>query len=145
VGDRLGEKGHEFGATTGRKRRCGWLDAVALRRSLEINSVTGMCITKLDVLDGLETLKICVAYKLNGSEVSVPPVGADGFEKCEPVYMEMPGWSESTIGVAGVEQLPENARLYLRKIEELTGVPIDVISTGPDRKETVVVRHPFDA
>jgi adenylosuccinate synthase len=145
VGDYLGEKGHEFGATTGRKRRCGWLDVVALKRSLEINSVTGMCITKLDVLDGLETLKICVAYKLAGTEVTVPPVGADGFEKCEPVYMELPGWSESTIGVASVDGLPENARSYLKKIEELTGVPVDVISTGPDRKETIVVRHPFDA
>ncbi len=145
VGDHLGHKGHEFGATTGRKRRCGWLDAVALKRSLEINSVTGMCITKLDVLDGLETLKICIAYKLNGQEVTVPPVGADGFEKCEPVYMEMPGWKESTIGVASIDGLPEGARRYLQKIEELTGVPVDVISTGPDRIETIVVRHPFDA
>lgn len=145
MGNHLGEKGHEFGATTGRKRRCGWLDAVSLKRSLEINSVTGICITKLDVLDGLETLKICVAYNHNGSEVTVPPAGADGFEKCEPVYMEMPGWSESTIGAATVDDLPENARRYLQKIEELTGVPVDVISTGPDRKETIVVRHPFDA
>ncbi len=145
VGDYLGQKGHEFGATTGRKRRCGWLDAVALKRSLEINSVTGMCITKLDVLDGLETIKVCTSYKLDGAEVSVPPVGADGFEKCEPIYMEMPGWSESTIGVSNVDDLPENARRYLSKLEELTGVPVDVISTGPDRKETIVVRHPFDA
>jgi len=145
MGNHLGEKGHEFGATTGRKRRCGWLDAVSLKRSLEINSVTGICITKLDVLDGLETLKICAAYNHNGNEVTVPPAGADGFEKCEPVYMEMPGWSESTIGAATVDDLPENARRYLEKIEELTGVPVDVISTGPDRKETIVVRHPFDA
>ncbi|MCW8907776.1 MAG: adenylosuccinate synthase [Sedimenticola sp.] len=144
-GDHLGEKGHEFGATTGRKRRCGWLDAVSLKRSLDINSVTGMCITKLDVLDGLETLKICVAYKLDGEEVSVPPVGADGFEKCEPVFIELPGWSESTVGVESVDGLPQNARNYLEKVEELTGVPIDVISTGPDRRETVVLRHPFDA
>lgn len=144
VGQFLGEKGHEFGATTGRQRRCGWLDAVALRRSLEINSVTGICITKLDVLDGLETLKICVSYKLDGKEIDAPPVGADGFEKCEPVYIEMPGWSESTIGTSSLDSLPENARNYMKKIEELTGVPIDVISTGPDRKETLIVRHPFD-
>lgn len=145
AGDYLGEKGHEFGATTGRKRRCGWLDVVALKRSLEINSVTGMCITKLDVLDGLETVKICVAYKLDGAEVTIPPVGADGFEKCEPLYMELPGWSESTSGVASLEGLPDNARSYLKKIAELTAVPVDVISTGPDRKETIMVRHPFDA
>ncbi len=144
VGQYLGEKGHEFGATTGRSRRCGWLDTVALRRSLEINSVTGMCITKLDVLDGLETLKICVAYKLDGKEVSVPPVGADGFERCEPVYIEMPGWSESTVGTKNMDNLPENARSYLKKIEELTGKPIDVVSTGPDRDETLVLRHPFN-
>jgi len=144
-GNHLGEKGHEFGATTGRKRRCGWLDVVSLKRSLDINSVTGMCITKLDVLDGLETLKICVAYKLDGEEVSIPPVGADGYEKCEPVFIEMPGWSESTVGVESEDGLPQNARNYLKKVEELTGVPIDVISTGPDRRETVVLRHPFDA
>lgn len=144
-GNHLGEKGHEFGATTGRKRRCGWLDVVSLKRSLDINSVTGMCITKLDVLDGLETLKICVGYKLDGEEVSVPPVGADGYEKCEPVFIELPGWSESTVGVESEDGLPQNARNYLKKVEELTGVPIDVISTGPDRRETVVLRHPFDA
>ena len=143
VGNHLGEKGHEFGATTGRQRRCGWLDSVALRRSLEINSVTGMCITKLDVLDGLDRLKICVAYKLDGREVDVPPVGAEGFEKCEPVYIELPGWQESTIGVRELDDLPQNARNYLRKIEELCGTPVDVVSTGPDRSETVVLRHPF--
>jgi adenylosuccinate synthase len=145
VGSYLGKKGNEFGATTGRQRRCGWLDAVALRRSLEINSVTGICITKLDVLDGLDTLKICVAYKLDGQEVDAPPVGADGFEKCEPVYIEMPGWSESTMGAKSVDDLPQRARDYLRRIEELTGTPVDVISTGPDREETIVVRHPFDS
>lgn len=141
----LGEKGHEFGATTGRQRRCGWLDTVALRRSLAINSVTGICITKLDVLDGLKTLKICTAYDLDGQQVEVPPVGADGFEKCKPVYMEMPGWDESTVGVRRIEDLPQNARNYLKKIEELTETPIDVISTGPDRVQTIVLRHPFDA
>jgi len=142
-GNHLGVKGHEFGATTGRKRRCGWLDTVALRRSLQINSVTGMCITKLDVLDGMETVKICVAYKLDGEEVDTPPVGADRFEKCEPVYIEMPGWNESTVGAKSREDLPEAARSYLRKVEELCEAPIDIISTGPDREETIVLRHPF--
>ncbi len=144
VGAHLGEKGHEFGATTGRKRRCGWLDMVALKRSLELNSVSGICITKLDVLDGLERVKICVAYNLDGREVTAPPAGADGFERCEPVYIELPGWHESTAGLTRYEQLPANAQAYLRKIEELGGRPIDVISTGPDRAETVVARHPFE-
>jgi adenylosuccinate synthase len=143
-GDHLGEKGHEFGATTGRKRRCGWLDTVALRRSLHINSVTGMCITKLDVLDGLDTVKICVAYKLDGKEVDTPPVGADRFEQCQPLFIEMPGWKESTVGLKSRDELPETARAYLRKVEELCETPIDIISTGPDREETVVLRHPFD-
>ncbi|MDJ0805683.1 MAG: adenylosuccinate synthase [Gammaproteobacteria bacterium] len=143
-GDHLGTKGHEFGATTGRKRRCGWLDLVSLKRSLDINSVTGICITKLDVLDGLKTIKICVAYKLNGQEVTTPPVGADLFEKCEPVYIEMPGWQESTVGATEYAQLPEAARNYLDKIETLCETPIDIISTGPDRKETIIRRHPYD-
>jgi len=143
-GEHLGVKGHEFGATTGRKRRCGWLDTVALRRSLQINSVTGMCITKLDVLDGLDTIKICVAYRLDGKEVDTPPVGADRFEQCEPVLIEMPGWKASTVGVKSRDALPEAARSYLRKIEELCETPIDIISTGPDREETIVLRHPFE-
>lgn len=143
-GEHLGVKGHEFGATTGRKRRCGWLDTVALKRSLQINSVTGMCITKLDVMDGLDTVKICVAYKLNGQEVATPPVGADRFEQCEPVFIDMPGWQESTVGVKTRDALPENARSYLRRIEELCETPIDIISTGPDRDETIVLHHPFD-
>jgi adenylosuccinate synthase len=141
----LGEKGHEFGATTGRERRCGWLDTVALRRSLNINSVTGICITKLDVLDGMKTIKICVAYKLDGKEIDVPPVGAEGFAKCEPVYIEMPGWDDSTVGTKDYDSLPANAKAYLKKIEELCETPIDIISTGPDRDETLVLRHPFDA
>lgn len=144
AGEHLGTKGHEFGATTGRKRRCGWLDAVALRRSLDINSVTGMCITKLDVLDGLEKIKICVAYKLDGKELDAPPVGADLFERCEPVYIEVPGWTESTIGTKRLDDLPQAARNYLSKIEELCGIPVDVISTGPDRAETLILRNPFD-
>jgi adenylosuccinate synthase len=143
-GEHLGVKGHEFGATTGRKRRCGWLDTVALKRSLLINSVTGMCITKLDVLDGIETIRICVAYRLDGQEIDIPPVGADRFEKCEPVCIEMPGWSESTVGMTSMDELPAAARAYLNKVEELCAAPIDIISTGPDREETIVLRHPFD-
>jgi adenylosuccinate synthase len=143
-GERLGEKGHEFGATTGRRRRCGWLDLVALRRSLQINSVTGMCITKLDVLDGMEKVKICVAYRLDGREIDVPPVGADRFGKCTPVFIEMPGWNESTVGVKSLNELPQGARDYLDKVEALCGVPIDIISTGPEREETIIKRHPFE-
>jgi len=143
-GEHMGTKGHEFGATTGRQRRCGWLDTVALKRSLEINSVPGLCITKLDVLDGLDKLKICVAYKLDGKEVATPPVGADRFEKCEPVYIDMPGWQESTVGIKDLDDLPKAARDYLARVEELTDTPIDIISTGPDRTETLVLRHPFD-
>jgi adenylosuccinate synthase len=143
VGNHLGEKGHEFGATTGRQRRCGWLDTVALRRSLDINSVTGMCITKLDVLDGLERLKLAVSYTLNGEQLDEPPAGADLIEQCKPVYMEMPGWSESTVGVKSYADLPAAAKDYLKKIEELTGTPIAIISTGPDRAETIVLEHPF--
>ncbi len=143
AGDHLGTKGHEFGATTGRKRRCGWLDVVALNRSLEINSVTGMCITKLDVLDGLERIKICVGYELQGKQIATPPVGADRFAECQPVYIEMPGWQESTVGITNFVQLPQAARDYLQKIEELCTTPIDIISTGPDRKETIIRRHPF--
>jgi adenylosuccinate synthase len=144
-GRHLGEKGHEFGATTGRQRRCGWLDTVALRRSLAINSVTGMCITKLDVLDGLETLRICTAYRLNGKTSESPPVGADLIEQCEPEYIEMPGWSESTMGARDRADLPQAAQDYLDRIEELCDAQIDIISTGPDRAETIILRHPFDA
>jgi adenylosuccinate synthase len=144
-GKHLGEKGHEFGATTGRQRRCGWLDTVALRRSLAISSVTGMCITKLDVLDGIDTIKICVAYRLDGKTVDTPPAGADRIEQCEPVYIEMPGWSESTLDAKRFEELPVAAQEYLRKIEELCATPVDIISTGPDRADTIILRHPFDA
>ena len=143
-GQHLGEKGHEFGATTGRQRRCGWLDVVALRRSLEINSVTGMCITKLDVLDGLETLRIGVSYKLKGDSIDVPPVGADLVEQCEPVYIELPGWSDSTVGAQSFSDLPANAQAYLRKVEDLCETPIAIISTGPDRVETIVLQNPYE-
>jgi adenylosuccinate synthase len=144
-GQHMGEKGHEFGATTGRKRRCGWLDMVSLNRSLKINSVSGLCITKLDVLDGLETLKIAVAYKFKGKEITDPPAGADNYEACEPVYIEMPGWQESTYGLQSYDDLPATAKAYLEKINALSGVPIDIVSTGPDRAETIVLRHPFSS
>ena len=142
-GRHMAEKGAEFGATTGRPRRCGWLDAVTLRRAIRINSITGMCITKLDVLDGLETIRICTGYKSNGEEREVNPIGAEAFEACEPVYEEVPGWSESTVGAKSYDALPENARNYLKRVEEIVGAPVDIISTGPDRAETIVLRHPF--
>jgi len=144
VGDRLGEKGMEFGATTGRKRRCGWYDAVIMRRSNQLNGVTGLCVTKLDVLDGIETLKICTAYRFDGALRQTPPSGADALARCTPVYEEMPGWKESTVGVRTFAKLPENAQAYLKRIEELTEARIDIISTGPDRDETIVLRHPFE-
>lgn len=144
VGEHLGARGHEFGATTGRQRRCGWFDAVALKRSCFINSITGMCITKLDVLDGLEKVKLCVAYRVDSADTTTPPTGAEALERVEPVYEEMPGWQESTVGIMDKSKLPANALAYLDRIEQVTGVPIDIISTGPDRKETIVLRHPFD-
>ncbi|WP_455199172.1 adenylosuccinate synthase [Kaarinaea lacus] len=143
IGAHLAKEGHEFGATTGRARRCGWLDAVSLRRSAQINSLTGICLTKMDVLDGLETLRIAVGYEREGVEVDAPPIGADAFEQCKPRYIEMPGWAESTVGIKNYDDLPENARAYIKKIEEVVGAPIDIISTGPDRNETIVLRHPF--
>ena len=145
IGDRLAEKGHEFGSTTGRARRCGWFDAVALRRAVAINSITGLCLTKLDVLDGMETINICVGYRVDGRELSSPPAGADALERCEPIYEEIPGWQESTLGLRTLEELPEAARHYIRRIEEICEVPVDIISTGPERDETIVLRHPFDA
>lgn len=144
IGKYLGTKGHEFGATTGRQRRCGWLDIVSLNRSLKINSVTGICITKLDVLDELETIKIAVAYDLNGTRVTTPPVGSDRFAECIPEYIEMPGWQQSTVKAKRYDELPPAARNYLAKIEQLTGVPVHIISTGPDRVETIIVKHPFE-
>ncbi len=146
VGQYLGEKGHEFGATTGRKRRTGWFDAVAMKRAVQINSITGFCLTKLDVLDGLETLQICVGYKdAEGNIKDVPPMAADGYDLVTPVYEEMPGWSDNTFGVTEYDKLPEAAKNYIARLEKLTGVPVDIISTGPDRNETIVLRHPYDA
>ena len=143
VGKHLAEVGHEFGATTGRARRCGWLDMVALRRAVRVNSVSGLCMTKLDVLDGLETVKVCTAYRVDGTETTALPAGAEALANCVPVYEELPGWEGSTAGITSLEQLPEAARSYLRRIEELAGVPVDIISTGPDRDETIILRHPF--
>jgi len=143
VGKHLSSVGHEFGTVTGRARRCGWFDAALLKRSVQINGVSGMCLTKLDVLDGLESLKLCTGYTLNGKTVDIFPVGAEEAAACQPIYEEMPGWSESTVGVQSLEGLPQNARAYIQRIQELVGVPIDMISTGPDREETIVLRHPF--
>jgi adenylosuccinate synthase len=144
-GEHLSRVGHEFGSVTGRRRRCGWFDAVALRRSVVHSSVTGLCITKLDVLDGLDTIQICVGYRMGEQVLSEPPLFADAFAEVEPVYEEYPGWSESTVGTTRFEALPANAQAYLRRLESLVGVPLDVISTGPDRDETIMLRHPFDA
>jgi adenylosuccinate synthase len=144
VGQYLGEKGHEFGATTGRPRRCGWLDAVALKRSCDVNSITSLCVTKLDVLDGLESLKICTQYKLDGELINRPPYGADDFERCEPVYEILPGWSDATAGVREISKLPDNARAYLERMQVLLGVDIDIISTSAERDDTIVEKHPFN-
>jgi adenylosuccinate synthase len=144
VGQHLGVKGHEFGATTGRKRRTGWFDAVAIKRAVQLNSITGFCLTKLDVLDGLATLKICVGYKdKEGNVSSVPPLAAEGYDAITPVYEEMPGWTEDTYGVTTLEGLPKAARDYIKRIETLAGVPVDIVSTGPDRAHTMVLRDPY--
>ncbi len=143
VGKHLSAVGHEFGTVTGRARRCGWFDAALLKRSVQINGVSGMCLTKLDVLDGLTSLKICTGYKLNGKIVDIFPVGAEDAAACEPIYEEMPGWQEVTVGAQTMDALPTAARAYVKRIEELVGVPVDMVSTGPDREETIVLRHPF--
>jgi adenylosuccinate synthase len=143
VGKHMATRGHEFGATTGRARRCGWFDAAALKRSIQINGVSGLCVTKLDVLDGLEEMKICTGYRIDGRLSDILPVGADDLERCEPVYESLPGWKESTVGVKRFEDLPKPAQDYLKRMEALCGVPVDMISTGPDREETIVLRHPF--
>jgi adenylosuccinate synthase len=144
VGKHLASVGHEFGTVTGRARRCGWFDAALLRRSVQINGVSGMCLTKLDVLDGLDSLKLCTGYMLAGKQINIFPVGAEEAAACEPIYEEMPGWAESTVGAKSLATLPANARAYIKRIEELVGVPIDMVSTGPDREETIVLRHPFE-
>ena len=143
IGKYLGEKGHEFGTTTGRERRCGWFDAVALRRAVRINSITGICLTKLDVLDGLEEVNICVGYTDANGNRADNPTHADDFEGLMPIYESMPGWSETTVGSQSMDQLPANALAYIKRIEELVGAPVDIVSTGPDRVETIVLRHAF--
>lgn len=138
-GQRIAERGKEFGATTGRPRRCGWFDVPLLRRAAQINSLSGICLTKLDVLDGLETVKICTGYKTPEGEKSLPPFAAEAYEQIEPIYEEHPGWTESTAGATDFDQLPENAKSYVKRIEQLCEVPIHIISTGPDRNENIIV------
>ncbi|NQY51334.1 MAG: adenylosuccinate synthase [Piscirickettsiaceae bacterium] len=145
IGQYLADKGHEVGATTGRDRRCGWLDMVALNRACWINSITGLCITKLDVLDGLKTIRLCVNYRRNGENIDVLPLSADEFKGCEPIYIDMPGWKESTVGITKFEDLPVNAQTYIHKVEDLSGVPIDIISTGPDRYDTIIQHDIFES
>jgi adenylosuccinate synthase len=144
VGEFLRVRGNEYGSVTGRPRRCGWFDAASLRRAVEINGITGLCITKLDVLDGLDTVRVAVGYKVRGERRDLLPVGADALSICAPIYEEHPGWKESTAGVKTFDELPKNAQSYLRRLEVLVGAPIAIISTGPDRLETIVLKHPFD-
>lgn len=144
IGRQIAERGNEFGATTGRPRRCGWFDAAALKRSIQINGISGLCVTKLDVLDGMESVRIGVGYKMNGVDRDILPFGAELLAECQPVYEEMPGWSESTVGVTQFERLPAAAQAYLKRMEAVCGVPIDIVSTGADREHTIVRRHPFD-
>jgi adenylosuccinate synthase len=144
IGEFLRVKGNEYGSVTGRPRRCGWFDAAALKRAVQLNGVTGVCITKLDVLDGLDTVRVAVGYKVKGEMRDILPVGAEALAICEPVYEEHPGWKESTLGIKSLAALPSAARSYLQRLEELVGAPVDLISTGPDRDETIVLRHPFE-
>ena len=143
IGERLRKRGNEYGSVTGRPRRCGWFDAAALKRAAQINGLSGLCITKLDVLDGLETLRICTGYRVNGVVTDVLPYGADNIARCEPIFEDHEGWSESTFGVRSWDALPKNAQVYLKRIEALVGASIAMVSTGPDREETIVVKHPF--
>ena len=143
TGKQLAERGHEFGSTTGRARRCGWFDAAALKRSIQINGVSGLCVTKLDVLDGMETLRICIGYRTEQGESDILPVGAENLALCEPIYEELPGWEQTTVGIKDFHALPINAQTYLRRLETLCEVPLALISTGPDREETIVLEHPF--
>ncbi|RVU30161.1 adenylosuccinate synthase [Neptunomonas marina] len=145
VGMHLGTKGHEFGATTGRERRCGWFDAVALKHAIQINSVSGICLTKLDVLDGLEEIKVCVGYRDAAGNVVETLTGSEDYEAVEPVYETLSGWSDSTVGAKSLDALPQAARDYIKRLEELIEAPVDIVSTGPDRNETIVLRDPFDA
>jgi len=143
TGEDIRKRGQEFGATTGRPRRCGWIDIVALKRAVAINGISGLCITKLDILDGMPSLKMCIAYKYHGKQSEYAPLDAQGWDQCEPVYLEFPGWSESTAGITEWEKLPPAARAYLRSLEELSGCPLAIVSTGPDRDATIILRDPF--
>jgi adenylosuccinate synthase len=143
TGATLAKRGNEFGSVTGRPRRCGWLDLPALKRSLQLNGVDGLCITKLDVLDGIGPIRICTAYTSGGAKIDLLPSGAEAVAECHPVYEELPGWDQSTFGVKRFDDLPDNARAYLRRIEQLAGVPIAMVSTGPERDETILMHHPF--
>ena len=144
IGQGLAERGHEFGSVTGRPRRCGWFDAAALKRSIQINGITGMCITKLDVMDGMDEIKICTGYTLpDGTSTDILPFGADAVEDCTPIYETIAGWKESTFGVTSYDALPENAKKYLKRIEEVCGAPVAIVSTGPDREQTILIEHPF--
>ena len=144
TGKYLAKTGNEFGSVTGRPRRCGWLDMVIIRRSIQLNSFSGLCMTKLDVLDNLPTIRICVAYQLNGKTITELPTEASDLAACVPVYEDMEGWEQSTVGVETFGGLPINAQKYLLRIEELAGIPVDMISTGPDRVQTIVLNHPFE-
>jgi adenylosuccinate synthase len=143
VGEGLRKRGCEFGSVTGRPRRCGWFDAAALKRSAQINGISGLCVTKLDVMDGMEQIKLCVGYNIDGHRTDMLPAGADDTARCEPIYESIKGWSASTVGAKRLEDLPKEARAYLERIETTCGVPIDMISTGPDRDETILRRHPY--
>ncbi|MET0988373.1 MAG: adenylosuccinate synthase [Steroidobacteraceae bacterium] len=144
IGERLRVRGHEYGSVTGRPRRCGWFDAAGLKRVVELNGISGLCITKLDVLDGLDTIRVATGYKVRGEKREMLPVGAEALAICEPIYEEHPGWKESTVGVRSFDALPGNAQRYLKRLEALVGAPIAIISTGPDRLDTIVLKHPFE-
>ncbi|MBK7530086.1 adenylosuccinate synthase [Piscinibacter sp.] len=145
VGHHLSTVGQERGTVTGRPRRCGWLDAAALKRAIIINGVSGLCITKLDVLDGLKEIKVCVGYELRGQRIDILPLDADDVAACVPIYDTFPGWSGTTFGVTDWDALPLNARRYLERVKEFIGAPIDMVSTGPDREHTILLRHPYRA
>jgi adenylosuccinate synthase len=144
VGQSIRDKGDEYGTVTRRPRRCGWFDAVAVRRSIFNNSVSGLCVTKLDVLDGMDSVNVCTGYRVNGQQVDTPPIGAEGWAAVEPVYETLPGWKESTFGLRRYEELPSAARSYLQRVAEVAGVEVAIVSTGPDRDHTIVLRNPFD-
>jgi adenylosuccinate synthase len=142
-GEHLSRVGHEFGSVTGRRRRCGWFDAVALRRSIVHSSCSSLCVTKLDVLDGLDTIRVCVGYKIDGETVLTPPLLSERSGEYQAVYEEHPGWKESSVGITRYEELPPNARTYLERLQALVGIPITIISTGPDRDQTIIRHNPF--